>query len=291
MKKDNKEMPFVFYPSFRSQLKAIKNKGIRAIICEALIDYGVCGTEPDFSEVDPLGTIDALFVPMRQEIDKAKARYLACVENGKKGGAPKGSSNNPNGRRGNKKVEQGETNQELTQTNQELTQTNLDIDKDIDINGIKDTLSNISNQRLESKNSKRFLPPLAQKDFVFIKDLWNETCKSLRGVAKLTSAKTGGKRSNRKGAITACMNYIAGNLTENKTFDEACALLRDAFKKVEASNFLKGDNERGWRAEFDWVIKPDNLVKVLEGNYDNGRKRENEPEAEAPEGGNGDEWA
>ena len=134
------------------------------------------------------------------------------------------------------------------------------------------------------------MPPLAQKDFLFIKDLWNETCKSLRGVAKLTSTKTGGKRSNRKGAITVCLNFIAGNLTENRTLDEATSLLREAFQKVEASNFLKGDNERGWRAEFDWVLKPENLVKVLEGNYDNGRKREHEPEAEAPEGGD-DEWA
>ena len=271
MKTDNKEMPFVFYPSFRSQLKAIKNKDIRAIICEALIDYGVCGTEPDFSEVDPLGTIDALFVPMRQEIDKAKARYLACVENGKKGGAPKGSSNNPNGRRGNKKVEQGETNQELTQTNQELTQTNLDkdIDKDIDINGIKDTLSNNSNQRLERKNSTSVLPVLAQKDYVFVMDLWNGVCTNLRSIAKLTSKNSGGKRSDRKGAIRYCLNFLAQNFTENKTLDEANGVLRTAFKKANASHFLCGGGERGWKADFDWVMRDDHLTKILEGSYDN----------------------
>lgn len=261
MKKDNKEMPFVFYPSFRSQLKAIKNKGIRAIICEAIIDYGVCGTEPDFSEVDPLGTIDALFVPMRQEIDKAKARYLACVENGKKGGAPKGNKNN----------RYCKNNQSTTENNQSTTENNLDkdIDKDIDINGIKDTLSNNSNQRLERKNSTSVLPVLAQKDYVFVMDLWNGVCTNLRSIAKLTSKNSGGKRSDRKGAIRYCLNFLAQNFTENKTLDEANGVLRTAFKKANASHFLCGGGERGWKADFDWVMRDDHLTKILEGSYDN----------------------
>lgn len=40
------------------------------------------------------------------------------------------------------------------------------------------------------------------------------------------------------------------------------------FKKAEASPFLKGDNDRNWRASFDWLLKPSNMIKVLEGNYD-----------------------
>lgn len=40
------------------------------------------------------------------------------------------------------------------------------------------------------------------------------------------------------------------------------------FKKAEASPFLKGDNDRNWRASFDWLLKPANMIKVLEGNYD-----------------------
>ncbi len=268
MKTDNKEMPFVFYPSFRSQLKAIKNKDIRAIICEALIDYGVCGTEPDFSEVDPLGTIDALFVPMRQEIDKAKARYLACVENGKKGGAPKGNKNN---RYCKNNQSTTENNQSTTENNQSTTENNLnkDIDKDIDINGIKDTLSNNSNQRLERKNSTSVLPVLAQKDYVFVMDLWNGVCTNLRSIAKLTSKNSGGKRSDRKGAIRYCLNFLAQNFTENKTLDEANGVLRTAFKKANASHFLCGGGERGWKADFDWVMRDDHLTKILEGSYDN----------------------
>lgn len=41
------------------------------------------------------------------------------------------------------------------------------------------------------------------------------------------------------------------------------------FKKAEASNFLKGANPRNWSANFDWLINSRNMLKVLEGNYDN----------------------
>lgn len=44
---------------------------------------------------------------------------------------------------------------------------------------------------------------------------------------------------------------------------------RTLFNKAEASDFLKGRNDRMWTANFDWLIKEANMQKVLEGNYDN----------------------
>ena len=41
---------------------------------------------------------------------------------------------------------------------------------------------------------------------------------------------------------------------------------RKVFENAEASSFLKG-TDGGWKASFDWLIKEDNLLKVLEGNY------------------------
>lgn len=37
--------------------------------------------------------------------------------------------------------------------------------------------------------------------------------------------------------------------------------------KVNFSPLLRGD-QGGWKASFDWVLNPSNLVKILEGNYD-----------------------
>lgn len=45
--------------------------------------------------------------------------------------------------------------------------------------------------------------------------------------------------------------------------------IEEVFKKAGASDFLSGGNDRRWTANFDWVIKPENRIKILEGNYDN----------------------
>ncbi|CBH21669.1 protein of unknown function [Acetoanaerobium sticklandii] len=39
--------------------------------------------------------------------------------------------------------------------------------------------------------------------------------------------------------------------------------------KIKASTFLNGQNPKSWIITFDWLIKPANYIKVLEGNYDN----------------------
>lgn len=41
---------------------------------------------------------------------------------------------------------------------------------------------------------------------------------------------------------------------------------KTVFENAEASSFLKGA-DGGWKASFDWLIKEDNMLKVLEGNY------------------------
>lgn len=45
--------------------------------------------------------------------------------------------------------------------------------------------------------------------------------------------------------------------------------LAQMVRKAARSNFLNGQNKRGWRANFDWLILPTNFPKVIEGTYDN----------------------
>jgi predicted phage replisome organizer len=42
----------------------------------------------------------------------------------------------------------------------------------------------------------------------------------------------------------------------------------EAIGKIRQSAFLQGQNEKGWVITFDWFVKPNNFLKVLEGNYD-----------------------
>jgi hypothetical protein len=52
----------------------------------------------------------------------------------------------------------------------------------------------------------------------------------------------------------------------------------EAFAKMEDSDFLRGVNDRKWKATFDWLIDNDkNMVKVLEGNYDNKGREADHP--------------
>ena len=37
--------------------------------------------------------------------------------------------------------------------------------------------------------------------------------------------------------------------------------------QVKNSSFLRGNNKQSWTANFDWCIRPNNFVKILEGNY------------------------
>lgn len=41
----------------------------------------------------------------------------------------------------------------------------------------------------------------------------------------------------------------------------------NAINNVRKSDFLRGENNRGWMITFDWFVKPNNFMKVLEGNY------------------------
>lgn len=41
----------------------------------------------------------------------------------------------------------------------------------------------------------------------------------------------------------------------------------DALMLVARSPFCCGENDRGWRANFDFVLQPSSMAKLLEGNY------------------------
>ena len=85
-----------------------------------------------------------------------------------------------------------------------------------------------------------------------IADLYNVTCINLPPVRKVTDA--------RKAAIASALNdgVIFGEL----------------FGLASKSDFLNGVNDRGWRADFDFILKPKNRQKILEGGYENVKKDE-----------------
>lgn len=49
----------------------------------------------------------------------------------------------------------------------------------------------------------------------------------------------------------------------------------DVVARMAGSEFCNGANDRGWTANFDFLLRPDTHVKVIEGSYQNKRKRSN----------------
>lgn len=82
-----------------------------------------------------------------------------------------------------------------------------------------------------------------------ITDLFNSLCPSLSQI-KYLSEET---------------KTIIEKQLEKYTLDDFKLL----FQKAEASDFLKGENERKWAASFEWLIEDQNMAKVLNGNFDN----------------------
>lgn len=94
---------------------------------------------------------------------------------------------------------------------------------------------------------------------VALKNYWNgqaeKTGSLVRRVTLLTDA--------RKALIRA-------RLAE---YDNDITVLRLAVDKIIASSYANGENPRNWVATFDWLMTQENLVKTLEGNYDNALRR------------------
>ena len=86
-------------------------------------------------------------------------------------------------------------------------------------------------------------------DYQRIVDIYNDTCVSFPRLKSLSE--------NRKKSIKARLKTYS--------YDD----FKTLFEKAEASDFLKGKNNKDWSATFDWLIKDSNMAKVLDGNYDN----------------------
>lgn len=83
-------------------------------------------------------------------------------------------------------------------------------------------------------------------------EAWNETANrfGLPAIRRLTDTR---------------QKSLAKRIQEN-TLDE----WRAAIGAIERSPFLRGEGPRGWRPNFDWILKPANFAKLIEGTYDRG---------------------
>ena len=121
---------------------------------------------------------------------------------------------------------------------QQICSGEIEIEKEIDKELEKEE------EREEEAKPKAEAVPFSQ-----IQSFYNGTCTQLAPIRSI--------QGKREVAVRARWN----EWKKLETFIEL-------FRKTSASAFLNGDNQRGWKADFDWLMIGGNASKVLEGRYD-----------------------
>ena len=113
------------------------------------------------------------------------------------------------------------------------------------------------NTEIELENRDRVRDRVRDKtdskiSYQLIADTFNDICKSFDRVERISD-------SRKEDIDAACKKF---------SFSQ----IRTAFIKAENSKFLKGEECKGdykFKANFNWIIKEENLKKILGGNFDN----------------------
>lgn len=90
-----------------------------------------------------------------------------------------------------------------------------------------------------------------------IKDIYNSVCTKLPQVQKLTE-----KRNK-------AIDKFLEEFTEEQ-FKNICEI-------ANSTDFLIGENDNGWKADFDFLMKTDKATNVLEGRYNDNKKQNDKP--------------
>lgn len=101
-------------------------------------------------------------------------------------------------------------------------------------------------------NNDNKLKDNTQKVVEEIKNLYNSHCTNLPKIAKLTDKRI----------------KAIGSLLKKYSIEE----ITQVFDIANESDFLMGKNDRGWKADLDFILREDKFINILEGKYGGHRK-------------------
>lgn len=135
---------------------------------------------------------------------------------------------------------------EILQSRQRADSKKKDDGRPKDDNGTSNGQHKLSKDKLSKDNN--ISKDICSTNVQLIIDEWNSL-----GLNKVISINKGTNRSK-------LLNARIKEYGEEEIIN--------AIKSINNSSFLKGQNKNNWVITFDWLIKPNNFIKVLEGNYD-----------------------
>ena len=256
----------LFYRDWFEGMKSFPSD-LRLELYEAIISYSLNGELPTLSEKAQL-----LFSIIRLKIERDDNKYEARRErnraNGSKGGRPQKptkTDNNPKNPVGFSKTDNNPKNPKNPVGGDNDNVSDND-------NGSKEPEGSMGDLTLLSEGmSDSVAVPTQPKTFrEQVVVYFNEKMKD-KGIKPIRNIE-----NKRKEMLQARVREYSRET------------IYEMIDKAAASPFLNGDNNRGFVATFDWLIRPNNFPKVLEGNYDKGRKKitdVNDPNFGLPEDG------
>lgn len=127
--------------------------------------------------------------------------------------------------------------------------------KDVTPVNKESTYKEINNKEIKIKTSMLQSEEMTSKEVVVSKDFKDsliEKWNSIESIPNIKALRHGTKR----------YDSLKARLEE---FSEGEIL--QAINNITKSDFLQGKNNRGWTITFDWFVKPNNFIKVLENQY------------------------
>lgn len=126
----------------------------------------------------------------------------------------------------------------------------IDIDKDLDSNSDKD--SDLGEDEEDDVEPKAFSFPsssvtLRKEDLQRIVEAWNGI-----GLSRIVRITTDSERYR---------------MLKARVKEYGVDAVIEAIRKIPEQPFLMGEGNKGWTINFEWLVKPNNFPKVLEGNY------------------------
>lgn len=77
---------------------------------------------------------------------------------------------------------------------------------------------------------------------------------------------------NETGCFPKCLSFTERRkktLKSRLSEDFFAQNWKSSLDRIKASDFCIGKNDRGWKADIDWFLRPDSVPRIMEGKYDN----------------------
>ena len=118
----------------------------------------------------------------------------------------------------------------------------------------------------KGKKGEAHPSPIPYQD---IANLYNKKCSDMTKVIKISDNRKKHLKARWQDAYDLVLKE-KDELSGYKLKNELFLVFDKLFQKTADSSFMNGENDRDWKADFDWLIKNNNnFTKVLEGKYDN----------------------